>query len=236
MGARWYGMRHPPSSCEIHEMHLVLGNKAYSSWSLRPWLLLRIAGIPFEEIPLAIGTARFKEEIVHLSPNERVPALIDGELTIWDSLAIAEYLAERFPEKHLWPSETAARAHARSVSAEMHSGFAALREHMTMNVRRVFTKRPKHPAALADAARIIAIWEDCRSRYASAGPWLFGRFSIADAMFAPVVTRFRTYGVDLPEASRRYAEMVLAHPEMQRWYAFAALEPEIIDKYELVDA
>ncbi len=216
-------------------MHLVVGNKAYSSWSLRPWLLLRVASIPFEEIPLAIGTPRFHEKIVHLSPNKRVPALIDGELTIWDSLAIAEYLAERFPEKHLWPTDVAARAHARSVSAEMHSGFAALREHMTMNVRRVFTRRPKHPDALEDAKRVIAIWEDCRSRYASAGPWLFGRFSIADAMFAPVVTRFRTYGVELPEASRHYADMVLGHAEMERWYALAAAEPEVIEKYELAD-
>ena len=216
-------------------MHLVLGNKAYSSWSLRPWLLLRVAEIPFEEITLAIGTPRFQEKIIHLSPNKRVPALIDGELTVWDSLAIAEYLAERFPEKHLWPEGAAARAHARSVSAEMHSSFAALREHMTMNVRRVFTKRAHHPAALEDAKRVIAIWEDCRSRYASTGPWLFGRFSIADAMFAPVVTRFRTYGVELPEASRHYADMVLQHEAMRDWYELAHKETEIIEKYELLD-
>ena len=134
------------------------------------------------------------------------------------------------------PADVAARAHGRSVPGEMHSGFAALREHMTMNVRRVVTKRGKHPGALEEAKRTIAIGEDCRLRYASAGPWLFGRVSIADATFAPVVTRFRTYGVALPEASQHDADMVLGHDAMREWYALAEKELQIIDKYELPDA
>ncbi|MCK9193169.1 MAG: glutathione S-transferase family protein, partial [Nevskia sp.] len=183
-------------------MKLVIGNKNYSSWSLRPWLALKVAEIPFEEILIPLYQADSKARQLAFSPAGKVPILVDGAVTIWDSLAILEYVAEQYPDRGLWPRAIAARAHARSVSAEMHAGFAALRTAMPMNCRATLAGKGHTPEALADIARIAAIWGDCRARYGNDGPFLFGAFSNADAFYAPVVTRFLTYGVALPDVCR----------------------------------
>src|SRR6202030_2914832 len=177
-------------------LKLVIGNKNYSSWSMRPWLALRANNIDFEEvlIPLYTGEAD-KKRILDVSLAGKVPVLIDGDVTVWDSLAIIEYLAERFPEKRLWPQDRTQRAHARSVSAEMHSGFAALRNECGMNLHRPVGAIALSREAHADIARIQQIWTECRERYGKLGPFLFGNFSGADAMFAPVVHRFRIYAI-----------------------------------------
>ena len=211
---------------------LVIGNKAYSSWSLRPWLLMKQAGIGFGEIRLSLYEDGAKQKILHYSATGKVPVLKDGDLTIWDSLAICEYLAEKYPEKRLWPSETAARAHARSISAEMHSGFTNLRTQMPMNVRREITGRARTADVLAEISRIEAIWNDCRSRFGARGSFLFGAFSIADAMYAPVVSRLRTYGVALAGAAAQYAGAIHALPAMQEWIAGAHAETEVNPQYE----
>lgn len=209
-------------------MKLVIGNKNYSSWSLRPWLLMRHAGIAFEEIPLRLSTKAFSEEIFRYSPAGKVPALIDGDVTVWDSLSIAEYLAERFPEKNLWPADVAARAVARSVCAEMHSGFGNLRSQMTMNVTAILPGLGWNVAVQHDIDRIAAIWTDLRARHGAKGPFLFGEFTVADAFYAPVVSRFATYGVHLPEAAKAYADFMLALPAMQEWVAGAHEERDFV--------
>src|SRR3954468_3284259 len=179
-------------------LRLVIGNKNYSSWSMRPWVALKAAGIAFEEvrIPLYPGDAD-KQRILDVTPSGKVPALIDGDITVWDSLAIVEYAAERFPGAGLWPDDRARRAHARSISAEMHSGFAALRNECGMNLHRPVGAKPLSDGARADIARIQEIWSDCRARYGNTGAYLFGAVSAADAMYAPVVHRFRTYAIDV---------------------------------------
>jgi glutathione S-transferase len=211
---------------------LVIGNKNYSSWSLRPWLLMREAGLPFEEIRIPLRTPGTAARIREHSPAGRVPVLHDGAVTVWDSLAIAEYLAERHPDLALWPADTAARSHARAVSAEMHSGFQALRTHMPMHCRASFPGAGRTAEALADIARITALWRDCRSRFGAAGELLLGAFSIADAMYAPVVLRLRTYGVELDPVCRAYSDAVLALPALRRWLAEAQAETEVIPEYE----
>lgn len=212
---------------------LVIGNKAYSSWSLRPWLLMRHADIDFEEVRLPLYTETWNSNISRYSPSGKVPALIDGEVRIWDSLAICEYLAERHRGKQLWPQDTAARALARAVSAEMHSGFRDLRTSMGMNVRRSLPGLGRTPEAMRDVARVEAIWNDCRARFGQPGEFLFGNFSIADAMFAPVASRFRTYAVELDPVCRAYVETIHSLPAMQRWIAEAGAETEVIARYEL---
>jgi glutathione S-transferase len=211
---------------------LVIGNKAYSSWSLRPWLLMRQAGIPFDEVRLSLYAEGAKQNILQHSPAGKVPVLKDGGLTIWDSLAICEYLAERHPEKQLWPADVAARAHARAISAEMHSGFTNLRTLMPMNVRREIPGRTRTPEVAAEIARIETIWNDCRGRHGANGPFLFGAFCIADAMYAPVVSRLRTYGVALGGAAAQYAGVIHALPAMQEWIAGARAETEVNPQYE----
>ena len=211
---------------------LVIGNKAYSSWSLRPWLLMRQAGIAFDEIRVSLYEEGAKQKILQYSASGRVPVLRHGNLTIWDSLAMCEYLAEQYPEKQLWPAETAARAHARSISAEMHAGFTNLRSQMPMNVRREIPGRARTPEVAGEIARIEAIWNDCRSRHGKRGPFLFGAFSIADAMYAPVVSRLRTYGVALAEEAGKYAASIHALPAMQEWIAGARAETEVNPQYE----
>lgn len=196
-------------------LKLVIGDRNYSSWSLRPWLALKHAGLPFEEILVPLRSPTTKAEILKYSPSGKVPCLIDGETVVWDSLAICEYLAESVPT--LWPAERKARAEARSISAEMHSGFAALRQGLSMDVRASLPFVQPSPEVAADVARIVAIWEDCRARYGHKGPFLFGHFTNADAMYAPVAFRFLTYHVDLPEASRRWVETVALLPAMQEW-------------------
>ena len=208
---------------------LVLGNKNLSSWSLRPWLALRAAGIAFDERVVPFETSGWRDSIVALSPSGRVPALHHGELVVWDSLAICEYAAEMAPEARLWPSDTRARALARSVSAEMHSGFANLRRDMPMDVVARYPRRPMSGETASDVTRVLALWTECRTRAATlqgdeAGPFLFGRFSIADAMFAPVAWRFRTNDVELSGAARAYADAMLALPLMQEWERDAIAE------------
>ena len=207
-------------------LQLVIGNKNFSSWSLRPWLLLKQAGLPFREIPVRLRQAETKAQILAHSPSGKVPALIDGDLTVWDSLAICEYLAEKASLNHvdLWPADPKARAEARSVSAEMHSGFAALRQQMSMEVAASRPGEGQTPEVLADIARIAALWTSCRERFAAAGPFLFGDFSVADAMYAPVAFRFHTYGVELPPLAAAYRDTLLALPAMQEWAAGARAE------------
>ena len=211
-------------------MKLIVGNKNYSSWSLRPWIALKVAGIAFDEERIPLYGPESKQRILAFSPAGKVPCLVDGTLAIWDSLAICEYLAEKDPS--LWPREPAARAVARSVSAEMHSGFQNLRTHMSMNIRKRHPGKGRTPEALADIARIVAMWSDCLTRFGKEGSFLFGRFSIADAMYAPVVLRFRTYEVELPGACRAYADAVLALPAMQDWIAAAQAETETLPQFE----
>lgn len=204
-------------------LKLVIGDKNLSSWSLRPWLLLRHLGLDFEEISLPLDTPRFRDEIVRYSPAHRVPVLLEGGLRVWDSLAICEYLHEKSGGR-AWPGEAAARAHARSVSAEMHSGFAALRTAWSMRAAVRGLDVPPGPAAETDIARIDEIWCDCRARYATEGPWLFGRYCIADAMYAPVALRFDTYGARLSAAAGEYFATVLRDPHLQEWVRGAELE------------
>ena len=210
---------------------LVIGNKNYSSWSMRPWLALKQARIPFREIRIPLYQPDSKQRILEHSPAGKVPVLKDGEMAIWDSLAILEYLAERFPDRGLWPARATDRARARSVSAEMHAGFSALRTHMPMNLRNSYPGRGRTPEVEADIARIVALWLDCRAR-AKGGELLFGPFCNADAMFAPVATRFGTYGVELPAVCRRYVDKLIALPAMQSWYADARIEGEAIAEYD----
>ena len=205
-------------------LKLVIGDRNFSSWSLRPWLALKQAGLPFEEINIRLDSPGTKADIYKNSPSGKVPYLIDGETVVWDSLAICEYIAEAVPA--LWPKDRKARAEARAISAEMHSGFGALRQGMPMNVR-AFKPYKAHKAyVISDIARITSIGESCRSRYGNDGPFLFGNFSIADAMFAPVVWRFLTYAVDLPPASRAWVETMRTLPAMEEWRVHALAEPE----------
>lgn len=211
---------------------LVIGNKAYSSWSLRPWLLMKQAGIGFEEIRLSLYAEGARHKLLQHSPTGKVPVLKDGDLTVWDSLAICEYIAERHPEKQLWPAQSGARARARSISAEMHSGFANLRNQMPMNVRREISDGARTPEVAAEVARIEAIWNECRSRHGADGPFLFGAFSIADAMYAPVASRFRSYGVALASVGTQYVAAIHALPAMREWVAGAHAEAEVNPHYE----
>ncbi len=196
---------------------LVIGDKQLSSWSLRPWILLRHLGLAFEELGLPLDTPRFHEEIGRWSPSRRVPVLLDGGTRVWDSLAICEYVNERV-EGAAWPDDPDERALARCISAEMHSGFAALRSQWSLRAADTGLEVPLDPAGRADLARIDAIWSECRARCGLLGPWLFGeRYCIADAMYAPVVLRFRTYGAVLSPAAQAYCEHALADPQLQEW-------------------
>jgi glutathione S-transferase len=212
---------------------LVIGNKNYSSWSLRPWIALKAAGIPFEELLIPLYRDDTKERILRHSPAGKVPVLIDGEITVWESLAILDYLAERFPTVGLWPADVAARAHARSVAAEMHSGFAALRTHCPMNLWRPVERLKLTPEVEQDVARVTQIWRHARERYGQGGAFLFGGFCAADAMFAPVVTRFHTYDIPCDKGSRAYVDAVYAHPAFKAWRDGALKEEQEIPPSEL---
>jgi glutathione S-transferase len=214
------------------EFTIYIANKNYSSWSLRGWLALKQTGAPFTEVLIPLREATTRAEILRHSPSGRLPALRHGDFTVWDSLAIGEYLADIFPDKRLWPEEREARALARAVSAEMHSGFAALRTHLPMNMRSSFPNRGVTPEAQADINRIMALWRDCRRRFGEGGDFLFGPLTIADAMYAPVVSRFRTYKIELEEEAERYAEAIWALPALQEWLAAARNEPMIIEDSE----
>jgi glutathione S-transferase len=210
---------------------LVIGNKNYSSWSMRPWVAAAAFGIPFTELRLLLDRPDTAANIARYSHAGRVPVLLAGAITVWDSLAICEYLAEQFPDKHMWPQDVAARAMARSVTAEMHSGFAGLRNAMSMNIKASVPGRGRSADAQADIGRICEIWETCLSRFGH-HKFLFGEFSIADAFYAPVVARFKTYGVALAPALQAYCERVLAHPAVARWVSEALAETEIAGKHE----
>lgn len=214
------------------DLHLIIANKAYSSWSMRPWIAMKAQGLDFRETVIGLDQPDTAARIKAFSPAGKVPVMQHGAVTIWDSLAIAEYLAEVFPGKNWWPADRAARAVARSISAEMHSGFTNLRTNMPMNVRRSLPGVGHSEAVDAEVARISAIWRDCRAKYGAGGPFLFGAFTNADAMYAPVVTRFKTYGVALDPVAQAYADAILAHPAMREWYISAAGEPWVIAKYE----
>jgi glutathione S-transferase len=211
---------------------LIIGNKNYSSWSLRPWLLMSEAGIDFEEHRIVLDTPTTQQEIATFSPAGRVPILQLGDMTVWDSLAICETVAERWPEKNLWPVDADERAHARAISAEMHSGFEVLRDCMPMNCRAMGRIVPIPDELGADIDRVIAIWSECHQRYGDRGGWLFGDFSVADAMYAPVVLRLRTYGINLPQSAGYYPHRLLESKAMQDWLAAAECEVEVIEADE----
>jgi glutathione S-transferase len=213
-------------------LHLVIANKAYSSWSLRPWLAMKVNALAFQETVIRLAEPDTATQIARYSAAGKVPVLKHGHRTVWESLAILEYLADTFPDKPWWPADAEARAMARSVAAEMHAGFSALRSHMGFNVRRDLKGLGRAPGVDADIARITALWRDARRQFGKGGPFLFGAFSNADAMYAPVVTRFKTYGVELDPVSQAYCDAVLALAPMQQWYAEAAAEPWMIAKYE----
>jgi len=214
-------------------LKLVIGNKNYSSWSMRPWVALKAVGIPFEEvlIPLYTGPAD-KQRILDVAPSGKVPALIDGDVAVWDSLAIIEYVAERFPAAKLWPDDVVHRAHARAISAEMHSGFMPLRNECGMNLHRPVQAKPLSEDARANVARIDAIWSSCRARYGGMGPYLFGAFSAADAMYAPVVHRFRIYAIEVSAAARAYMDAMQALPAFRQWTEEGLAETLVIPRFE----
>lgn len=213
-------------------MHLTIANKRYSSWSLRPWLVLKAFGIPFEETVVPLKQPDTRARILAVSPSGKVPALQDGEVTIWESLAIIEYLAETFPEKPIWPRNRAARAHARAISNEMHGGFMPLRQGCPMNLGKRFATPPMTEDLRASIARVEEIWRDTRARFGKGGPFLFGAFTAADAMYAPVVTRLDTYAVSVAPDTRVYMDAVLAHPAFEEWRAAGLAEPWDIAEYE----
>lgn len=214
-------------------MHLTIANKRYSSWSLRPWLVLKAFGIPFDETVVPLKQPDTKARILAVSPSGKVPALQDGEVTVWESLAIIEYLAETFPETPIWPRTRAARAHARAISNEMHGGFMPLRQGCPMNLGKRYATPPMTEDLKANVARIEEIWRDTRARFSNAGgPFLFGAFTAADAMYAPVVTRFETYGIAVAADTRAYMDAVLALPAVVEWREAGLAEPWDIAEYE----
>jgi glutathione S-transferase len=212
-------------------MRLVIGNKVYSSWSMRPWIVMRANAIGFDETLVQLRTPDTAANIRGHSPSGKVPCLVDGETVVWDSFAIIEYLAEKFPDTPIWPRDATARAHARCVSAEMHSGFQSLRNECSMVITKRYAARQRSAATMADAARICAIWNEARQRFGAratggaAGPFLYGAFSAADGMYAPVVTRFHTYQIPVDAVSQAYMDAVRAHPAFQAWLEDAIAEP-----------
>src|SRR5262252_9583718 len=206
-------------------LKLILGNKNYSSWSMRPWIAMKVAGIPFEEEVISLNAQDFKPRVTSISGTGKVPALADGDVQVWESLAILEYLAEKFPAARLWPADPAARAHARAIAAEMHAGFVPLRRALPMNMWRPVKARDLTPEVQANVRRIVTIWTDCRTRFGAGGPFLFGAFGAADAMYAPVVSRLHTYAVEVDAAARAYMDAVMALPVWAEWRAAALKEP-----------
>src|SRR6266404_2670898 len=233
-GALWQD--HGRNRISPQMLKLVIGNKNYSSWSMRPWLALRANDIPFEEvfIPLYTNDKADKDRILSFSRAGKVPALIDGDVTVWDSLSIIEYLAEKFPQSRLWPEDRARRAHARSISSEMHSGFLPLRNECGMNLHRPVGAIALSADAKANISRIEEIWLECRERYGKLGPFLFGAFSGADAMFAPVVHRFRTYAIEAAPEVRHYMDTMMSLPAFQEWTRAGLAETFVIEKFETV--
>jgi len=212
---------------------LVIGNKKYSSWSLRPWLLLKQLGIPFEEIKIPLYQQNSKSQLLKYSPSGKVPAFSAEELTVWDSMAICETLAELYPDKNCWPKDLKLRSIARAVSYEMHSGFFEIRNQLPMNCKTSKVFENIDLALQADIDRISEIWRECRNRYSETGDFLFGEFSIADAMFAPIVLRFNSYGIKVGEVERQYMDRILALPSIQLWITDGCNEKEILQQCEI---
>jgi glutathione S-transferase len=211
---------------------IYIANRNYSSWSLRAWLALKHTGVAFDEVLIPMREPTTRANMLRHSPSARLPALHHDGFVVWDSLAICEYLAEIFPEARLWPEDLKARAVARAASAEMHSGFTALRQHLPMNMRSSFPNRGVTPEAQTDINRVMALWRDCRKHFGDGGDFLFGHFTIADAMYAPLVSRFRTYKIELEEEARRYGDAIWALPALQEWVAAARNEPMFIEDLE----
>jgi glutathione S-transferase len=215
-------------------LKLIIANKAYSSWSFRPWILLAHFHIPFEEIVIPMDLPDTRARMLEHSPSGKVPALRDGAVEVWESLAVIEYIAEKYPEKPIWPKAKAARARARSLAAEMHAGFQALRQHCPTQFRRPVRKIPLTSEVEADVARIETAWARARKDFGKAGPFLFGRFSAADAMFAPVVNRFHTYDIPVGRATRAYMDAVMALPAWKAWTGDAEAETWRMEKYDSI--
>ena len=209
---------------------LILGNKNYSSWSLRPWIAMKVAGIPFEEVVIPLYEGDWEAQVAKYTPAGKVPVLIEGDTTIWESLAILEHLADKFPQADLWPKDAAARSQARAISAEMHAGFAPLRQNCPMNMWLPPKPRPQKEEVMANVRRIEQIWRECLTRWR--GPFLFGKFGAADAMYAPVVARFYNYGLPVSELTRSYMDRVRALPAWQEWHAESLKEPWVMAHYE----
>ena len=222
------------SSSRANPMHLFIGNKVYSSWSFRPWIVMRAFGIAFEETLVELRAAETSDRIRKFSPSGKVPCLVDGDVTVWESLAIMEYLAEKFPDKPVWPTDRRARAHARAISSEMHSGFQALRNHCPMTITQRFKPKPVPADVHANIARITAIWAEARTRFGTAagGPFLYGTFTAADGMYAPVVSRLYTYGIAVDAISQTYIDAIRTHPAYAAWVAEAAAEPWVLAQNE----
>jgi glutathione S-transferase len=214
-------------------LHLLIGNKNYSSWSFRPWLAMKVAGITFDETLISFDAADFKTRVTALGSPGLAPVLSDGDVHVWKSLAILEYLAEKFPAAGLWPKHSAARAHARAIASEMHAGFVSLRRHLPMNIARPVKFRALNAGAAKDLARIDAIWNECRSKYGSSGPFLFGSFGAADAMFAPVVWRFHTYAVEVSSTALGYMRAMMALPSWNEWRDAARRETWVVAEDEV---
>lgn len=214
-------------------MRLIIGNKNYSSWSFRPWLAMKVAGIAFEEILVPLDAPDFKARLAAFGGAGRVPLLIDGEIRVWESLAILEYLAEKFPAADLWPRDAAARAQARAIASEMHSGFTSLRSQLPMNIHRPVIPRPLDADAAADVRRIQSIWTESRERFGTGGPFLCGAFGAADAMYAPVVWRFHTYAVDVGTVARAYMTAMMSLAAWREWREAARRETSVLPHDEV---
>ena len=213
-------------------LKLVVGNRLYSSWSLRAGILLRGFGIAHEEEVIAMYKPDTRERMLAFGPTGKVPILIDGDITVWDSLAIVEYVAETHPDLAIWPKDRAARAHARSASAEMHSGFTGIRSTCPMNLTKRFARKDRGEACAQDVVRIEALWREARHRFGGDGPYLYGAFSAADAMYAPVVTRLDTYSIEVADDTRAYMDTILNSPGFLSWKADAEREPWALPHYE----
>jgi glutathione S-transferase len=212
---------------------LIIGNKNYSSWSMRPWIAMKVAGIEFDEVVISLDAADFKARLLKVSGTGKVPTLVDDGVHVWESLAILEYLAEKFPAARLWPADTAARAHARVISSEMHAGFVPLRRACPMNMWRPVKRRALDDDVRVNVARIDAIWTDCRARFGAGGPFLFGAFGAADAMYAPVVARLHTYDAEVGAVARAYMAAVMALPAWAEWRSAALKEPWVLPQDEV---
>ena len=217
----------------MSDLRLIIGYRNYSTWSMRGWLILRLSGLDFSVERVPAGTPDFPAAISAYPPAQLVPVLVDGDRTVWDSLAIAETVAELAPDAPLWPRDAAKRAAARSLCAEMHAGFAALRTHMPMNIRATYPGQGRGPGVEDDIARVTALWQWARDTHGTNGPYLLGDYCLADVFYAPIVMRFRTYAIDLPPSAADYADAVEQHPHVAEWVADAKAETESLPQYDL---